>query len=45
MTVDSGKNEGAYQIGSLGHTWKEVDESDALVGGNQGRTRIPSRTN
>jgi hypothetical protein len=32
-TVDSGKNDGAYQIVSLGHTWKEVDESNALVAG------------
>ena len=30
-TVDSGENEGAYKILSLGHTWKEVDESNALV--------------
>jgi hypothetical protein len=29
--VDTGKNEGAYEILSFGHTWKEVDESNALV--------------
>jgi hypothetical protein len=30
-TVDTGKNEGAYEILSFGHSWKEVDESNALV--------------
>jgi len=32
-TVDTGKSEGAYEIVSFGHTWKEVDESNALVAG------------
>ena len=32
-TVATGKNEGAYEIVSFGHTWKEVDESNALVAG------------
>jgi dihydrofolate reductase len=32
-TVDTGKNDGAYEIVSFGHTWKEVDESNALVAG------------
>lgn len=32
-TVDTGKNVGAYQIASFGHTWKEVDESNSLVAG------------
>ena len=32
-TVDSGKNEGAYQVASFGHTWKDVDESNVLVAG------------
>jgi hypothetical protein len=27
---------GAYQIASFGHSWKEVDESNALVGGTPG---------
>ena len=35
-SVDSGQNEGAYQIASFGHTWKEVDESNALVAGTPG---------
>ncbi|MBZ5722997.1 MAG: hypothetical protein LAO03_21875 [Acidobacteriia bacterium] len=32
-TVDTGKNEGAYQIASFGHTWHDVDESNTLVAG------------
>ena len=40
-TVDSGKNEGAYQIGSFGHTWNEVDESNALVAGTPGPDEDP----
>jgi hypothetical protein len=36
FNVDSGKNEGAYQVISFGHTWKELDESDALVSGTPG---------
>jgi len=31
--VDTGKNDGAYKIVSFDHTWKEVDESNALVAG------------
>ena len=40
-TVSSGKNEGTYQIGSFGHTWKEVDESDSLVAGTPGPDEDP----
>ena len=40
-SVDSGKNEGAYQITSFGHTWKEVDESNALVAGTPGSEENP----
>jgi len=32
-TIDSGKNEGAYQISSFGHTWDEVDASNSLLVG------------
>ena len=32
-TVDSGRDEGAYRIASFGHTWEEVDTSNALVAG------------
>jgi hypothetical protein len=35
-SVDTGKNEGAYQLASFGHSWKEVDESNALVAGTPG---------
>jgi len=35
-SVDTGKNEGSYEIASFGHTWKEVDESNALVAGTPG---------
>jgi len=30
-TVDTGRDDGAYQITSFGHTWSEADESNALV--------------
>ena len=40
-SVDTGKNEGAYQIASFGHTWKEVDESNALVAGTPGPGEDP----
>jgi hypothetical protein len=40
-TVDTGKNEGAYQLASFGHTWKEVDESNALVAGTPGSGEDP----
>jgi len=40
-SVDTGKNEGAYQITSFGHTWKEVDESNALVAGTPGPEENP----
>jgi len=39
--VDTGKNEGAYQIASFGHSWKEVDESNALVAGTPGPEEDP----
>jgi hypothetical protein len=40
-SVDTGKNEGAYQVASLGHSWKEVDESNALVAGTPGPEEDP----
>lgn len=40
-SVDTGKNEGAYHITSFGHTWKEVDESNALVAGTPGPEENP----
>jgi hypothetical protein len=39
--VDTGKNEGAYQIASFGHSWKEADESNALVAGTPGPEENP----
>jgi hypothetical protein len=39
--VDTGKNEGEYQVASFGHSWKEVDESNALVGGTPGPEEDP----
>jgi hypothetical protein len=41
-TVDTGKNDGAYQIVSFGHTWKEVDESNAQVAGTPGPEEDPA---
>lgn len=35
-TVDSGQREGTYLIASFGHTWAEVDASNALVSGTPG---------
>ena len=35
-TVDTGKDDGAYQITSFGHTWSEADESNALVAATPG---------
>jgi len=40
-TVDSGKNDGAYQLASFSHTWKEVDDSNALVAGTPGPEENP----
>ena len=40
-SVDTGKSEGVYQITSFGHTWKEVDESNALVAGTPGPEENP----
>ena len=40
-SVDTGKNEGAYQVASFGHSWKEVDESNALVAGTPGPEEDP----
>jgi hypothetical protein len=33
--IVSGEATGAYIISSFGHTWKEVDESDRLLGGDE----------
>jgi hypothetical protein len=35
-TVDTGKDDGAYQITSFGHTWHEADESNAQVAATPG---------
>ena len=40
-STDTGKNEGAYQVASFGHSWKEVDESNALVAGTPGPDENP----
>jgi hypothetical protein len=40
-SVDTGKNEGAYQVASFAHSWKEVDESNALVAGTPGPEEDP----
>jgi hypothetical protein len=40
-SVDTGRNEGAYQVASFGHSWKEVDESNALVAGTPGPEEDP----
>jgi hypothetical protein len=33
--VVSGETSGAYIVSSFGHTWKEVDESDKIVAGDE----------
>lgn len=33
--IVSGEASGTYMVCSFGHTWKEVDESDQLVGGEE----------